>query len=152
MSSSKRSVPVSPSRFFPSRVQIGARTERAALEFLHANGCRLVARNIRFRVGEIDLVVRDGRELVFVEVRGRGEGSLEAPEVALPFAKRMKLWRAIELYLLRMDARDRAGVAGIRVDFLATDGAKWSWFKNVELKGAAGPARRSRPAGARIGD
>ncbi|MBS1962487.1 MAG: YraN family protein [Bdellovibrionales bacterium] len=134
MSPSKRLASASSSRYFPSRVQIGARTERAALEFLHANGCRLVARNVRFRVGEIDLVVRDGRELVFVEVRGRGEGSLETPEAALPFAKRMKLWRAIELYLLRQDAAERAGVAGIRVDFLATDGAKWTWFKNVELR------------------
>lgn len=150
MSFSKRATPVSPVRFFPSRVERGARTERAALEFLHANGCRLVARNVRFRVGEIDLIVRDGRELVFVEVRGRGAGSLEAPEAALPFAKRLKLWRSIELYLLRMNPRDRAGVAGIRVDFLATDGEKWSWFKNIELKGAPSPARRRRAPAAGV--
>ena len=78
-------------RFFPSRVSIGARTELAALAYLRANGCLLVARNVRFRVGEIDLIMRDGNDLVFVEVRGRREGSLEAAEVALPPQKRRKL-------------------------------------------------------------
>ena len=113
---------------------MGARTERAALEFLHANGCRLVAKNVRYRVGEIDLVVRDGSALVFVEVRGRGEGSLEAAEVALPLAKRLKLWRAIELYLLRQGAEDRKSYTSIRIDFLSTNVTEWFWFKNIELR------------------
>lgn len=121
-------------RFFPSRIALGARTEAAALEYLHARGCRLVARNVRYRVGEIDLIVREERTLVFVEVRGRGEGSLETPEVALPFAKRRKLWRAIELYLLRQSGAERKEFDAIRVDYLATDGVNWSWFKNVELR------------------
>lgn len=128
------SVRPASARFFPSRLDRGARTERAALEYLHANGCRLVARNVRFRVGEIDLVVRDGDALVFVEVRGRGEGSLEAAEVALPFAKRLKLWRAIELYLLRISPAERRAFRSIRIDFLATNGREWFWFKNIELR------------------
>lgn len=127
-------VRISPPRFFPSRVSIGARTEVAALEYLHANGCRLVARNVRFRVGEIDLIVRDGESLVFVEVRGRGFGSLEAAEVALPPAKRLKLWRAIELYLLRQNHLERSEFRSIRIDFLSTNGREWFWFKNIELR------------------
>lgn len=113
---------------------MGARTEAAALEHLHANGCRLVARNVRFRVGEIDLVVREGDCLVFVEVRGRDASSLEAAETALPPAKRRKLWRAIELYLLGMSARERAGFRSIRIDFLSTNGTRWFWYKNIELR------------------
>ena len=113
---------------------MGARTELAALEYLHSNGCTLVARNVRFRVGEIDLIVRDGETLVFVEVRGRGAGSLEAAEVALPSSKRLKLWRAIELYLLRENALDRSEYRSIRIDFLATNGLEWFWYKNIELR------------------
>lgn len=124
----------SNSRFLPSRVQIGARTERAGLEYLHSHGCRLVARNVRFRVGEIDLVVRDGDALVFVEIRGRGEGSLEAAEIALPRTKRLKLWRAIELYLLRLSPDERKRFASIRIDFLSTNGRAWFWYKNIELR------------------
>jgi putative endonuclease len=121
-------------RFFPSRLDLGHRTERAALEYLHANGCRLVARNVRYRVGEIDLIVRDGETLVFVEVRGRGVGSLEAAEVALPPEKRRKLWRAIELYLLRENTLERSEYRSIRIDFLATNGSGWFWYKNIELR------------------
>jgi putative endonuclease len=121
-------------RFLPSRVSIGARTERAALDYLHARGCVLVARNVRFRVGEIDLVVRDGECLVFVEVRGRTVVSLEAADVALPRAKRLKLWSAIEMYLLKMPPNDRAKFRLIRIDFLATNGERWFWFKNIELR------------------
>jgi putative endonuclease len=121
------------SRFFPSRLTLGHRAERAALEYLHARGCVLIARNVRFRVGEIDLVVREGGCLVFVEVRSRGEGAWENAEIALPFAKRMRLWRAIELYLSRMAPADLRAFRTIRVDYLATDGVNWFWRKNIEL-------------------
>jgi putative endonuclease len=120
-------------RFFPSRLSLGFRAERAALEYLHARGCTLVARNVRYRVGEIDLVVREGECLVFVEVRSRGEGAWENAEVALPFAKRMCLWRAIELYLSRMAPAELRTFRMIRVDYLATDGTNWFWRKNIEL-------------------
>ncbi len=94
----------------------------------------MIARNVRYRVGEIDLVVRDGDCLVFVEVRGRLANSLEAAEVALPFAKRLKLWRSIELFLLALPAHERAGFRRVRVDFLSTDGVRWFWYRNIELR------------------
>ncbi len=126
--------PLPALRFFPSRVSIGGRTEKAALEYLHSQGCQLVERNVRFRVGEIDLVVRHGHCLVFVEVRGRAENSLESAETALPLAKRLKLWRAIESYLLRMPAGARNDFREIRVDFLSTNGREWFWYRNIELR------------------
>jgi putative endonuclease len=102
------------------------------MEYLHSRGCVLVERNVRYRVGEIDLVVMDGDCLVFVEVRRRGPGSWEAPEVALPYPKRLRLWRAIEMYLLR-SRKIPERFTGIRIDYLATDGEKWWWAKNIEL-------------------
>lgn len=79
-------------------------------------------------------MVRHEDCLVFVEVRGRGEGSLESAAVALPIAKKLKLWRAIELYLLGMSERERTGFRSIRVDFLSTDGKRWFWYRNIELR------------------
>ena len=49
----------------------GRAAEDAALRQLQAAGLRLVARNARSRGGEIDLIMRDGDTLVFVEVRSR---------------------------------------------------------------------------------
>lgn len=126
--------PLPALRFFPSRVSIGEKTERAALDYLHSRGCQLIERNVRFRVGEIDLVVKHGKCLVFVEVRGRAENSMESAEIALPLAKRLKLWRAIESYLLRLPAESRRDFSEIRVDFLSTNGREWFWYRNIELR------------------
>ncbi|HKJ09325.1 MAG TPA: YraN family protein [Gammaproteobacteria bacterium] len=49
----------------------GRRAETAACRYLQRRGLRLLARNYRCRVGEIDLIMGDGDSLVFVEVRYR---------------------------------------------------------------------------------
>ena len=54
----------------PSR-QLGQRGERRAAWFYRLRGYRIVARNVRLRGGEIDLIVRRGGLLVFVEVKAR---------------------------------------------------------------------------------
>ncbi len=54
----------------PSR-KLGARGERRAAWYYRLRGYRIVARNVRLRDGEIDLVVRRGGVLVFVEVKTR---------------------------------------------------------------------------------
>jgi putative endonuclease len=54
----------------PSR-ELGRRGERRAAWFYRLRGYRVVARNVRLRAGEIDLIVRRGGLLVFVEVKAR---------------------------------------------------------------------------------
>jgi len=54
-----------------SRAADGARAEAHAARFLAGRGLTIVGRNFRTRMGEIDLVARDGATLVFVEVRRR---------------------------------------------------------------------------------
>jgi putative endonuclease len=49
----------------------GRATEQQACDYLLAQGLKLLARNVRSRGGEIDLVMQDGSSLVFVEVRYR---------------------------------------------------------------------------------
>ena len=51
--------------------RLGRRGERRAAWFYRLRGYAIVARNVRFRDGEIDLIVRRGRTLVFVEVKTR---------------------------------------------------------------------------------
>lgn len=53
------------------RKAAGRAAEEAAASFLLEKGCILAARNWRCRTGELDLIVRDGPALVFVEVRSR---------------------------------------------------------------------------------
>lgn len=54
-----------------SRQQIGRAAEDAAAALLTSHGLATVTRNYRCRGGEIDLIMRDGDTLVFVEVRFR---------------------------------------------------------------------------------
>ena len=55
----------------PSPVELGRIAEQAALSFLMGKGLTLLTRNYACRLGEIDLIMRDSDQLVFVEVRLR---------------------------------------------------------------------------------
>ncbi len=57
----------------------GEQGERLAEEFLRKLGCKVLRRNWHSRLGEIDLIVRDGDEVVFVEVKLRASGDWGAP-------------------------------------------------------------------------
>ncbi|MGA0955292.1 MAG: YraN family protein, partial [Burkholderiaceae bacterium] len=58
---------------------IGQAAEDLALKFLQSQGLKLVARNQLFRGGELDLIMRDGSQLVFVEVRQRSCSKFGGP-------------------------------------------------------------------------
>lgn len=53
------------------RKQLGNDSERLARKFLERQGYRLVQSNFRSKWGEIDLIMRKGQELIFVEVRSK---------------------------------------------------------------------------------
>ena len=81
------------------RQALGTRGEELAAAFLTRAGLEVVARNYRSRLGEIDLVARDGDELVFVEVKARVGGVETAPDAAVSAAKLERLGRLAERYL-----------------------------------------------------
>ena len=81
---------------------IGARGEAAACRALLARGYRIVARNVRSRAGELDLVCRDGEAYVFCEVKARRPSAFGAPQEALTAAKRARLARLASGYLARV--------------------------------------------------
>lgn len=59
----------------------GRESERIAASYLESFGLEILARNYRSRRGEIDIIARDGIELVFVEVRRRRILSLAAESI-----------------------------------------------------------------------
>lgn len=78
---------------------IGARWEDAALAYLAAAGLKLVERNFSCRYGEIDLVMRDGGDVVFVEVRFRDSARHGSGTLSVGAAKQAKLVRAAAIWL-----------------------------------------------------
>lgn len=77
----------------------GTAAEEAAAAFLAARGLELLERNYRCRFGEIDLVLREGRTLVFVEVRFRTSTVFGGAAESITAAKRQKLLRTARHYM-----------------------------------------------------
>ncbi len=80
--------------------QRGALVEAQAAAFLEAAGLRILARNVQWRGGEIDLIARHGQELVFVEVRARSRTEYGGAAASVTRAKQQKIIRSAQGWLL----------------------------------------------------
>lgn len=108
----------------PDRQALGAAAEAAALRHLEAAGLVLLARNARFKVGELDLVMRERDTLVFVEVRFRHDDRFGGGAASVDHRKRRRLtlsalaWLATRPALAQAPCRfDVASVSGPAPDF-----------------------------------
>ncbi|MBI5314591.1 MAG: YraN family protein [Nitrospirae bacterium] len=90
-----------------SRRSFGQEGESAAEQYLRHKGYRIVARNLRSPLGELDLVAEDGRVLVFVEVKARRTGAFGGAIYAVHQRKQEKLIQLAALYLARHHIKDR---------------------------------------------
>jgi len=100
-----------------SRQQLGRRAEDLVARRLIAAGWELLARNARTRYGELDIVARDGRSLVFVEVKAGRAGAHFGPErpvLAVDARKQQRLRRLATAWIAAN--RGGANYAAIRFD------------------------------------
>lgn len=100
---------------------LGSLGELLALIFLWLKGYRLEARNWRCRLGELDLVLRHGLLLVFVEVKTRSSRAAGLPEQAVDAKKQERLGRLARAYLLQRPSPPSA----CRFDVIAVDFSRW---------------------------
>lgn len=100
-----------------SRGETGRWGEDLALDFLISRGFRLLARNWRWRRGEIDLVMRTSDSLVFVEVRTRGAGGYVSPFQSIRPAK----WRVLRRTALAYRRRLRFPPRTLRFDVVGIE-------------------------------
>jgi putative endonuclease len=106
---------------------LGQTAEARAEAFLKTRGLTLVARNWRCRFGEIDLVMRDGITLVFVEVRLRSRSDFGDAAASVTLAKQKKLLTAARQYLSTLKT-----LPPCRFDVVALSGdAAPEWIKNA---------------------
>lgn len=82
-----------------STKHIGDKAEGIARRYLTRQGLSFIAQNVRYRYGEIDLVMQDGKLLVFVEVRYRKNLSHGGALASVDYHKQQKLMKAASLYL-----------------------------------------------------
>ena len=94
--------------------ELGQRGERIAERHLVARGLTVLDRNWRCAQGEIDLVLRDGDETVFVEVKTRTSVTYGHPLEAITVAKLARLRRLAAAWCLA-----HPGTGRIRIDAVA---------------------------------
>ena len=99
--------------------------ESAACALLERHGCRVVARQVRFRDG--DVVAYDGAVLVLVEVRLRSS-ALRRRGSELDGRKQRRVLRAAQRYLARHFPDSRRAPA-CRFDVIAADGERLDWLR-----------------------
>jgi putative endonuclease len=104
----------------------GERGEEAAARYLEEHGLRIVARNFRTRMGEIDLVAQDGDVLVFVEVRLREDARFGGAAASVGPAKQRRLAAAARLYLARLGREPRC-----RFDVVAVERGEPQWLRGA---------------------
>jgi putative endonuclease len=106
----------------------GKLAETLAADYLQARGLRLLERNYRCRLGEIDLILADGPVLVFVEVRLRRNPGYGGAAASITAAKRQRILRAARHYLSgKPEPACRFDV--LLLDSLAQD--RIEWIKNA---------------------
>ncbi len=111
-----------------SAVCRGRLAEDRALAYLQQQGLQLVARNARNQRGEIDLVMRDGPTLVFIEVRQRSSARFGNAAASINATKRARLWRSAQAFLLRYTSPPPC-----RFDAVCIDGMALTWLRHVMI-------------------
>lgn len=110
----------------------GAAVEAAAHDFLVRHGLSPIASNATYRVGELDLVMREGEVLVFVEVRHRSASRFGGGAESVTRAKRRRLVQAANAFL---GAHPRLAGLPCRFDVVEAEGdaqaPRLNWLRDA---------------------
>jgi len=93
--------PLAPSLWRDPRHRRGLAGERAAIRFLEARGWQVEAHRFRFGHHDLDLIIRRGSLVAFVEVKSRASLSFGAPVTAVGWRKRQVLAKVAVVWMLR---------------------------------------------------
>jgi len=116
----------------PTSKEIGDEAEQYAATLLQSKGLKLIAKNVLFKVGELDLIMQDDETLVFVEVRRRNSNLFGGAIGSITKTKQKRLSRAALAYLQRKGLMDKVPC---RFDLVAVNDENGllqaEWLKNI---------------------
>ena len=84
-----------------NRRKLGGEKENRAAAFIEGQGGRIIERNFRSRMGEIDLIARDEGAVCFIEVKYRSSFSRGYPGVAVGKKKQFTICRVSDYYRMK---------------------------------------------------
>lgn len=109
---------------------IGQHAEAKACRYLMQHGLQFIAANFRCKLGEIDLIMRDEQQIVFIEVRARRSQTYGSSAETITIAKQAKLLKTALYYLQTQNLLENTAS---RFDVLTFDGQtqQIQWIKNA---------------------
>lgn len=108
--------------------ETGTRKEELAAEYLTRRGVKILTRNFRCRQGEIDLIGRDGRYLVFFEVKYRKTNRNGMPAEAVGYVKQRRIRYTAQFYLYSNHYREELPC---RFDVISILGDQITWIRDA---------------------
>lgn len=115
-------------RGFKARLT-GQQAEANAKQYLQQQGLTFISQNFRCKRGELDLIMQEGDEIVFVEVKYRSNNSHGSAVDYFDTRKRRKVEAAIAYYLHQHKLNP--SVVPHRLDLIAIDNERIDWIKQV---------------------
>lgn len=106
----------------------GTRGEIIASNFLQRKGYKIVARNYRNKIGEIDIIALDGETWVFVEVKTRTSSAFGDALEAINYKKQEKIRKTATLFLMNNNLMEKP----FRFDAIAIIGAENEDIRHIE--------------------
>ncbi|MCR5108873.1 MAG: YraN family protein [Lachnospiraceae bacterium] len=107
---------------------MGKKYEETAADHLRSKGLNILECNFRCRIGEIDIIAKDKRTIVFVEVKYRRNKKLGLPSEAVDIRKQITISRVADYY--RLINRLPEGTP-YRFDVVAILGEEIRWYENA---------------------
>ena len=107
----------------------GIRAEHRARQYLVKRGLTFVGRNYNTKFGEIDLIFKDGQQIVFVEVKSRQDAQQGMAHEYYNQQKQQKLIKTIETYFINQGQNPH--MMNFRLDLVAITEQQIDWYRAI---------------------
>ncbi len=115
--------------FVKNNKQLGNYGEKLACDYLKKNGYKIIETNYHSQLGEIDIIAKFKKSIIFIEVKTRAsEGEILYPQEAVDHRKQKRMLRVIEQYIWKNKIDDKK----CQIDIIAISINKVT--KSVKLK------------------
>ncbi|MBQ8262418.1 MAG: YraN family protein [Lachnospiraceae bacterium] len=108
--------------------QVGGEYETKAVLYLEQQGLKILERNFRCRMGEIDIVAKDGEFVVFTEVKWRKTSRSGSALQSVDWKKQRTICRTSDYYRMKNFLTENTPM---RFDVVAIEGDELHWIKNA---------------------
>ena len=113
--------------------KIGLNAEQACCDYLTLQGLTLITKNFHCRHGEIDLIMKEDKTLIFIEVRYRKNNDYGGALESITPSKQKKVRASAETYLQKHKIKNNAriDVVAMTQNLINSTGYDFNWIKNA---------------------